>query len=104
MSYTQQIFENGELIRHDTDLRDPFVNTTINLSGWRTAWRVLRGKYQLRYHIDADRETISLVMLLDPDYLGPENREVWNGKINDALAVFAGTEDTARGPVDGLTP
>jgi hypothetical protein len=90
MSYTQKIYENGHLIRHDWDLADPFVTTTVNLSGWRTAWSVFRGRYELRYLIDGDRETVSRVMLLNPDYLGPENRDEWNARINQSLAAFAG--------------
>lgn len=48
-----RIQENNETI-NNTPIDDPFHHTTIRPSGWRAAWLVLTGRFELRVKVCGD--------------------------------------------------
>lgn len=86
-AYTVEVRENGKRL----DIRpieDPFVCTRVTAKGWRAAWAVLRGRFEVEVLVSGDRDRIEQVMELDPDYIGPagsKSRKAWNAQIQGAL-------------------
>jgi hypothetical protein len=69
--YTLEIREDGERMDR-RPIEDPFINTTITVRGWRSAWAVLRRGVTLNLILDGSRETIAHVMSgADPKVAGP---------------------------------
>jgi hypothetical protein len=89
----------GEFAR---SIPDPFVHHTVTV-GWRDLLRaVLRGKpMRVEIHVSADSDTMTRVLELDPDYIGPTgsaSRTAWNADLQGRLAEFGSSSDTERTP------
>lgn len=49
--------ENGTLLRTQT-IDDPFVHTTLRPTGWRAAWQVLRGRFELTVDVRGKHDAV----------------------------------------------
>lgn len=54
------VYEN-EKPMSEQGLFDPFIRTTIQLKGWRAAWRVLFGGVTYKIHINGTREAVKAI-------------------------------------------
>jgi hypothetical protein len=59
--YTLEIREDGARLSKQA-IDDPFINTTITVRGWRSAWAVLRRGVTLNLILDGSGDTIAHVM------------------------------------------
>jgi hypothetical protein len=82
--FEQTTEENGRLI-HTQVIDDPFIRTTLRPRGWRTAWQVLRGKFELVIRVNGKHNAVYRAVLA-ADYTPDPPREI-NGFNSDALMV-----------------
>jgi hypothetical protein len=79
---------------------DPLVRTTVTLS-WRDLLRgLLRRSLTVEVNVGADSNTATLLLELDPDYLGPPgsaSRTAWDASLRTALTTFAKPDLSASG-------
>lgn len=93
-NYTVEVRERGRRLSLER-IVDPFVCTRVAPKGWRAAWDVLRGRYEVEVLVNGDRERVEQVMELNPDYIGPAgsaSREAWNAQLHGALSRLASDE------------
>lgn len=57
----------------DRAIDDPFIRTVVRPAGWRTAWSVLCGRYEMHVCVDGSRAAHRAVFMSDytPDPDGP---------------------------------
>lgn len=85
--YFVETRENDRVLAREP-IPDPFIHTKLHPRGWRAAWAVLRGRYEVSVLVSADKDTIERVFLLDPDYLGRKGgprRKAWDASFHEAL-------------------
>ena len=55
--YGLMIVENGVVLKQGA-IADPFIRVKVAPSGWRTAWRVLRGRYTLEVQVHGTEQAM----------------------------------------------
>lgn len=84
---------------------DPFVRTTLTIGPRRLLRALLRWKpIVAEFNVGADSDTVTRVLELDPEYLGPKgsaSRTAWDAQLATALRTHVGEESPpkADGPV-----
>jgi hypothetical protein len=87
-SYTVEVCEQNQRVSKQP-IDDPFIRTTINLRGWRSAWRVLRG-LELTVVVSGTPERTADVMRLNharPNWTGEPHLKNTPGYDTSLLVV-----------------